>query len=78
MSSKTLSKTKTRERANLPESKEERLRQGVKRWVSFYRLNPGRFFQDYFGLKLHPYQIFMFQMIDKSTGSCWITTRGKL
>lgn len=60
----------------LPDSREERLREGVKIWTSFYRKNPARFFQDYFGLKLHPYQVFMFQMMNNNSSNCYITTRG--
>lgn len=63
-------------RENLPDSREERLREGVKIWTSFYRKNPARFFQDYFGLKLHPYQVFMFQMMNNNSSNCYITTRG--
>ena len=68
--------TKCEIRDNLPESKQERLMQGVDIWTSFYRQNPARFFQDYFGLELHPFQVYMFNMIDKHDGSSWITTRG--
>lgn len=72
----TLERTQTRRRDNLSVKHEERIREGVKLWTSFYRKNPARFFQDYFGLKLHPFQVYMFNMIDRSTGSAWITTRG--
>lgn len=70
--------TKCEKRDNLPESREERLLQGVEIWTQFWRANPSRFFQDLSGIKLHPFQVHMFQMIETNDGSCWITTRGRL
>lgn len=39
----------------------------LKRWITFYRRNPHRFIQEYFGIKLFPYQILMIWVLQRST-----------
>ncbi len=35
----------------------------MKRWITFFRRNPHRFIQEYFGIKLHPFQILIIWVI---------------
>lgn len=68
--------TKSKLRDNLKDKREDRLLDGVKIWTSFYRSNPHRFCQDYFGLKLFPYQIIMLYLMQHNLNSTFITSRG--
>ena len=69
--------TQTRKRDNLSPNKRERMDEGMKIWVSFYRQNIHRFAADYLGIQLKPFQVVLLYMIEKSLKSCLITTRGK-
>lgn len=42
--------------------KEQRIRDGVKKWTGFYRANPHRFVLDYLGIKLHMFQKILIYM----------------
>lgn len=45
-------------------SKERRER--YKRYITFFRLNPSIFIKEYFGIHLHPFQILMIWMLQRS------------
>ena len=47
----------------------------MKRWITFYRRNPHRFIQDYFGIKLHPYQILMIWILQRSNLAYIVASR---
>jgi hypothetical protein len=49
-------KPKNNNNINQQLSKGERLREGFKRWTSFYRANPHRFAEEYLGITLHLFQ----------------------
>ena len=68
--------TQTKKREGLSPNKRERLDEGIKIWVSFYRQNIHRFAIDYLGIQLKPFQVVLLYMIEKSLKSCLITTRG--
>ena len=38
----------------------------LKRWITFFRRNPHRFIETYFGIKLHPFQILMIWVLQRS------------
>jgi hypothetical protein len=44
-------------------SKNQKLREGFKLWTSFYRANPHRFIEDYFGIKLFLFQKILVYML---------------
>lgn len=50
-------------RKELDKAKRERL----KRWITFFRLNPHIFIEEYFRIKLFPYQKLMIWMLQRST-----------
>jgi uncharacterized membrane protein len=50
-------------------------RERLKRWITFYRRNPVRFIQDYFGIKLHPYQILMIWILQRSSLAYIVASR---
>ena len=72
-----MNETKVIKRINLPMNKKERQIEGAKIWVDFYRQNPYRFVKDYLGIELKPFQIVMFNEIDKTSISNIVCTRGK-
>lgn len=74
---KSIMRTKTRKRKNLPLNKMECRKQGMKIWTNFYRKNIHRFAVDYLGLNLYTFQLIMLYMMDKSMFSCFITSRGR-
>jgi hypothetical protein len=39
----------------------------LKRWIHFFRKNPNYLIRDYFGITLHPFQIMMIWVLQKST-----------
>lgn len=39
----------------------------MKRWITFYRRNPNYLIRDYFGITLHPFQILMIWVLQRST-----------
>ena len=45
-------------------------------WIGFYRQNPHRFMEDYFGTHLHPFQRFLFYMMNKDDKFMYIAARG--
>lgn len=45
-------------------------------WVAYYRMFPHKFIEDYFGIKLKPFQIYIMYMIFKKPNSMLIGTRG--
>lgn len=51
--------------------KKERL----KNWIGFYRSNPHRFIEDYFGIHLHPYQVLMIWMLQRSNLAYIVASR---
>lgn len=46
-------------------------------WIGFYRQNPHRFMEDYFGTHLHPFQRFLFYMMNKDDKFMYIAARGR-
>ena len=68
--------TQTKKRDGLSPNKRERLDEGIKIWVSFYRQNIHRFAIDYLGIQLKPFQVVLLYMIERNLKSCLITTRG--
>jgi len=47
----------------------------LKRWITFYRSNPHRFIEDYFGIHLHPYQILMIWILQRSNLAYIVASR---
>ena len=68
--------TQVKKRDGLSPNKRERLDEGIKIWVSFYRQNIHRFAADYLEIQLKPFQVVLLYMIEKNLKSCLITTRG--
>lgn len=68
--------TQTKKREGLSPNKRERLDEGIKIWVSFYRQNIHRFAIDYLGIRLKPFQVVLLYMIERNLKSCLITSRG--
>lgn len=68
--------TQVKKREGLSPNKRERLDEGVKIWVSFYRQNIHRFAIDYLGIQLKPFQVVLLYMIERNLKSCLITSRG--
>ena len=68
--------TQTKKRDGLSPNKRERLDEGIKIWVSFYRQNIHRFAIDYLGIQLKPFQVVLLYMIERNLKSCLITSRG--
>ena len=68
--------TQVKKREGLSPNKRERLDEGIKIWVSFYRQNIHRFAIDYLGIQLKPFQVVLLYMIERNLKSCLITSRG--
>lgn len=66
----------TKDRNNLPANKQERLLEGTKIWVSYYRANIHRFARDYLGVNLKPFQDVMIYAIHDNQQSVVIASRG--
>jgi hypothetical protein len=47
----------------------------LKRWITFFRRNPHRFVELYFGIKLFPYQIIMLWVLQKSNLAYIVASR---
>jgi hypothetical protein len=47
----------------------------LKRWITFFRRNPHRFIEMYFGIKLHPYQILMIWVLQRSNLAYIVASR---
>ena len=47
----------------------------LKSWITFYRSNPHRFIEDYFGIHLHPYQILMIWVLQRSNLAYIVASR---
>ena len=56
---------------NLPKEREERYIE----WITFFRRNPHRFVQDYFGIKLFPYQVLMLWVLQRSALAYIVASR---
>lgn len=57
-------------------SKDEKLRNGVKTWGSFYKENVHRFIEDYFEVELHTFQKIMIYLMSKNNFFMLIAARG--
>lgn len=55
----------------LPEERKKR----YIRWISFFRSNPHRFIQDYFGIHLYPYQVLMIWILQRSNLAYIVASR---
>jgi hypothetical protein len=47
----------------------------MKRWITFFRRNPHRFITEYFGIKLHPFQVLMIYVLQKSNLAYIVASR---
>lgn len=54
---------------------EEKRKDRIKSWVTFYRKNMSIFIEHYFGIKLFPYQRFMIELMARSTQFIGIASR---
>jgi len=54
---------------------EERRERFVK-WVTFFRRNPHKFIEDYFEIRLYPYQVMMIWALQKSELAYFVAARG--
>lgn len=50
-------------------------REQYKKWITFFRRNPHRFIETYFGIKLFPYQVLMIWMLQKSNLAYIVASR---
>lgn len=57
-------------------SRKERILVGVAQWCSYYRANPHRFAKDYLHLNLHLFQKILIVMMNWSTTTAFIGSRG--
>lgn len=57
-------------------SRKERILAGVAQWCSYYRANPHRFAKDYLHLNLHLFQKILIVMMNWSTTTAFIGSRG--
>lgn len=55
---------------------QEAVLKGVGLWASFYRENIHRFAEDYFHIKLKPFQAMLMLMFDRANLSVWVAARG--
>jgi hypothetical protein len=46
-----------------------------KRWITFYRRNPHRFIEDYFGIHLYPFQVMMIWVLQRSNLAYIVASR---
>ena len=67
---------RVRDRQKLSPNKQERLYEGAKIWVNYYRQNIHRFAKDYLGLNLKPFQDVMIYAIQDNQMSCIVASRG--
>lgn len=58
-------------------SKEERLREGFKIWTAYFRHNPHRFAEEYFGIKLHLFQKILLYMAFSNDFFMYLASRGQ-
>lgn len=58
-------------------SKNERLRNGFKKWTSFFRSNPHRFAESYLGLKLKLYQKILLYLMFHVSAFMYFAARGQ-
>ena len=64
--------------SNMPLTpKEKRLRNGVKKWASFYKANPHRFVEDYLKIKLHLFQKILIYMCFHVDYTMYLAARGQ-
>lgn len=47
----------------------------LKRWITFFRRNPHRFIEEYFGIKLHAYQVIMIWILQRSNLAYIVASR---
>lgn len=59
-----------------PNSKSERIMNGVNIWCSFYRANPQRFAKDYLNVDLKLFQQILIYMMNISNYFMYIAARG--
>lgn len=57
-------------------SRNERLREGFKKWTSFYRANPHRFAKEYLGLNLKLFQLMLIYLMNRVNFFMYIAARG--
>src|SRR5712675_1219028 len=46
-----------------------------KKWITFFRRNPHRLISDYFGIHLHPYQILIIWILQRSNLAYIVASR---
>jgi len=54
---------------------EEAKKEKYKLWITFYRRNPHRFVEDYFGIKLFPYQVLWIWILQRSNLAYIVASR---
>ncbi len=54
---------------------EEKKKEKYKLWITFYRRNPHRFIEDYFEIKLHPYQVLIIWILQRSNLAYIVASR---
>lgn len=58
-------------------SKDQKLREGFKKWTSFYRENIHRFAEEYFGMRLHLFQKILLYMMNHVSFFMYLAARGQ-
>ena len=61
----------TTKELSFDEARKERL----KLWITFFRRNPHRFIEMYFGIRLYPFQVLMIWMLQRSTLAYIVASR---
>lgn len=57
-------------------AKSERLREGFKKWTSYFRANPHRFAEEYLGVRLYLFQKIILYLMFKNSFIMMIAARG--
>lgn len=70
-------KRKNFNKSNENRSKSEKLREGFKKWTSFFRANPHRFAEEYLGLKLKLFQKILLYMMFHVNMFAYFAARGQ-
>lgn len=59
------------------EGKSDKLMNGIARWASFYRANPHRFVEEYFGMTLKLFQKILIYMMMHNHYFMYLASRGQ-
>lgn len=72
-----LVKNEKKKREKKYKAPQNKLREGFKKWTAFYRANPHKFAEDYIGLRLYLYQVFLLWAMNKYSFFMYIAARGQ-